>query len=170
MDALREWTARLLSPQTLWVALWVGLGVFTVVLVLLINTRIGKSQPLRKCAILAVWFHLLLLIYATSIPIVASRPGGDGQVTISLGMGDVSTTQAAPSAHTAQFDHRLQLQGTEADLGRHDVEDAEALVALAAGPGHKYHGLVGLVRAVLERPRQFQHRRYAAGVVVGAWI
>ena len=98
MDALREWTARLLSPQSLWVALWVGLGAFTVVLVLLVNTRLGKSQPLRKCAILAVWFHLLLLIYATSIPIVASRPGGDGQVTISLGMGDVSTKQAAPSA------------------------------------------------------------------------
>ena len=98
MDALREWTARLLSPQSLWIALWVGLGVFTVVLVLLINSRIGKSQPLRKCAILAVWFHLLLLIYATSIPIVAQRPGGGGQVTINLGMGDISTQQPAPSA------------------------------------------------------------------------
>ena len=91
MDTLREWTARLFSPQSLWIALWVGLGVFTVVLVLLINTRLGKSQPLRKCAILAIWFHLLLLIYATSIPIVAQRPGGGNQVTINLGMGDTGT-------------------------------------------------------------------------------
>ncbi|MBA4018292.1 MAG: hypothetical protein C0483_14080 [Pirellula sp.] len=97
MEALRDWTAWLLSPQTLWIALWVGLGVFTVLLVLLINTRLGKSQPLRKCAILAIWFHLLLLIYATSIPIVAQRPGGGGQVTINLGMGEVSAQRTASS-------------------------------------------------------------------------
>lgn len=97
MDALRELSAKLFHPQSLWIALWVGLGIFTVVLVLLVNSRLGKSRPLRKGAILAVWFHLLLLIYATSIPIVASRPGGDSQVTINLGMAEAGAPKPVPA-------------------------------------------------------------------------
>ncbi|MGC3970971.1 MAG: hypothetical protein QM775_27650 [Pirellulales bacterium] len=88
MDMLRRFGAWLVEPDTLWVALWVGLGVFTVVLMTLLHTRLGKTKPVQKCAILAVWFHLLLLIYATSVTIVAERVGGGGQVTINLGMGE----------------------------------------------------------------------------------
>ncbi|MBL9092350.1 MAG: hypothetical protein JNL96_14080, partial [Planctomycetaceae bacterium] len=74
--------AWLIAPHTLWVALWTGLGVFTVVLLTLLHTKLGKTKPVQKCAILAIWFHLLLLIYATSVTIVAERAGGGGQVTI----------------------------------------------------------------------------------------
>ena len=87
MDLSGDILARLLSPQSLWVALWVGLGVFTVVLIGLLHTRLGSSKPIQKCTILAIWFHLLLLIYASSIQVVPERLGGGNQVTINLSAG-----------------------------------------------------------------------------------
>ncbi|MBN8625593.1 MAG: hypothetical protein J0M17_08900 [Planctomycetes bacterium] len=91
MDAVHRLGAWLIAPHTLWVALWTGLGVFTVVLLTLLHTKLGKTKPVQKCAILAIWFHLLLLIYATSVTIVAERAGGGGQVTINLGLSDNAT-------------------------------------------------------------------------------
>jgi hypothetical protein len=87
MDLSGDILARLFSPQSLWVALWVGLGVFTLVLIGLLHTRLGSSKPIQKCTILAIWFHLLLLIYASSIQVVPERLGGGIQVTINLSAG-----------------------------------------------------------------------------------
>jgi len=101
MEGLRLIIARVFRPDALWVALWVGLGVFTIVLISLLRTRLGNSRPLQKCTILAVWFHLLLLIYASSVTIVAERPGVGNQVTINLSSGEVvsprQTHQATPT-------------------------------------------------------------------------
>jgi len=94
--------ARLLSPQSLWIALWVGLAVFTLVLIGLLHTRLGSTKPLQKFTILAIWFHLLLLIYASSIQVVPERPGGGNQVTINLSAGGDSTTGAKSSASEAK--------------------------------------------------------------------
>jgi hypothetical protein len=101
MDISGDILDRLFSRQAIWIALWVGLAVFTCVLIALVNTRLGRSKPLQKCSILAVWFHLLLLIYATSIQVVPERLGGGNQVTISLSAGDddgPTSKRAAPDA------------------------------------------------------------------------
>lgn len=99
MDISGDIFDRLFSRQSLWVALWVGLAIFTCVLIALLHTKLGRSKPLQKCSILAVWFHLLLLIYATSIQVVPERLGGGNQVTISLSAGgdDGPTTKRAAS-------------------------------------------------------------------------
>lgn len=104
MDISGDILDRLFSRQAIWIALWVGLAVFTCVLIALVNTRLGRSKPLQKCSILAVWFHLLLLIYATSIQVVPERLGGGNQVTISLSAGDddgPTSKRAAPDAKPA---------------------------------------------------------------------
>jgi hypothetical protein len=83
---------HLFDPQFLWILLWVGLGVFTLVLCVLLMTRWGDKQPVQKCTILSVWFHFLLMVYATSITIVSERHGQGNSVTINL-----STAGAEPS-------------------------------------------------------------------------
>ncbi len=50
--------------------LWLGLAVLSVTLVVLMRTRWGQSRPLRKCLMLSVLAHLLLVGYATTVQIV----------------------------------------------------------------------------------------------------
>ena len=88
MLTLRDLLTRLTSPEFLWVAVWTGLGAFTFVLVGLLLTRWGKTQPVQKCTILSVWFHVLLVVYATSIQVVPQRQGPGNEVVINLGAVD----------------------------------------------------------------------------------
>jgi len=55
-------------------ALWLGLAAISISLLVLIRTRWGQSQPLRKCIVLSLLAHLLLVGYATTVQIVASNP------------------------------------------------------------------------------------------------
>jgi hypothetical protein len=86
----------LTDPQFLWILLWIGLGVLTLVLCVLLMTRWGDKQPIQKCTILSVWFHVLLLVYTTSITIVTERPGAGNSVTVNLSSG------VADPSHTAR--------------------------------------------------------------------
>lgn len=71
------WPALAFMPteQALWWALWGGLIALTLVLVLLMCTRWGQSQPLRKCVILSVFAHLLMAGYAATVQIVEAAMG-----------------------------------------------------------------------------------------------
>lgn len=97
MNSAQDIVARLLSPQFLWVVLWTLLGALTLALLALLMTRWGRKQPVQKCTILSVWFHLLLVIYATSIQIVPERFGPGNQVTINLGAGEAVRTESPDS-------------------------------------------------------------------------
>lgn len=59
------------GEQMIWSALWVGLALLTIILLVLMRTRWGQSQPLRKCAFISIMAHLLLAGYATTVKIVA---------------------------------------------------------------------------------------------------
>lgn len=56
------------------VLLWLGLGFLSIALIVLMRTRWGQAQPLRKCLALSLLAHLLLVGYATTVQIVASNP------------------------------------------------------------------------------------------------
>ncbi len=51
--------------------LWGGLAVLTVTMLVLMRTRWGQQQPLRKCVVLSLLAHMLLAGYATTVQIVA---------------------------------------------------------------------------------------------------
>jgi len=51
--------------------LWVGLVLLTIALLILMQTRWGRSRPLRKCVVLSLLAHLLLAGYATTVEIAA---------------------------------------------------------------------------------------------------
>ena len=52
------------TPEVIWTILWIASGVFTMVVLALMNTRWGQARPLVKCIVLSVLAHILLLGYA----------------------------------------------------------------------------------------------------------
>ena len=54
---------------------WAGLIVLTVWLLVMLRTSWGQSEPLQKCILLSLLAHLLLGIYATTVPVVDSHGG-----------------------------------------------------------------------------------------------
>ncbi|MBX7075334.1 MAG: hypothetical protein K1X71_19505, partial [Pirellulales bacterium] len=73
------------GPQWMWWALWIGLALLTISLLVLMKTRWGQTQPLGKCLALSLLAHLLLAGYATSVQIVNTtfRGGADHVVRVS---------------------------------------------------------------------------------------
>lgn len=79
LDRLLE---ALTSPQTMLWGIWGGFGALTIALLVLMQTRWGQSRPLRKCAVLSVVAHLLLLAYATTVNIVSGTSASDEQSVV----------------------------------------------------------------------------------------
>ena len=78
------------------IVVWAGLVGLTVALLVLMRTRWGQSQPLRKCIVLSLLAHLLLGIYTTTVTIVSGGIGpGDGLPL------RVALQRRAPTAATA---------------------------------------------------------------------
>jgi len=86
------------DPQLARWAVWGGLGVLTLALLVLIGTRWGQ-KPLGKCIALSLLAHVLLAIYISTVNIVSGPPEGrksDGvQVTLEDGTLPVETDSAA---------------------------------------------------------------------------
>jgi len=72
--------------STTWIVLWSALGAITVLLVVLLRTRWSTARPLRKCAILSLWVHVLLAFAATTVRIMSGAPelGSDTPIRISV--------------------------------------------------------------------------------------
>ncbi|MFO7907752.1 MAG: hypothetical protein ACQESR_22130 [Planctomycetota bacterium] len=50
--------------EVLGIAVWVGVAILTVALLILMRTRWGEVRPLSKCVVLSVFAHLLLVLFA----------------------------------------------------------------------------------------------------------
>lgn len=69
-----RWLDFLTGPHLVLGIVWLGLVCITLTLLLMMATRWGQSQPLKKCMVLSLLTHLLLGIYATTVEIVAATP------------------------------------------------------------------------------------------------
>src|SRR5689334_5183341 len=58
--------------------LWAGSLALSVVLVILLYTRWGRSEPLHKCAALSLIVHLVLAFLTMTVRIVNGDGGGGG--------------------------------------------------------------------------------------------
>jgi hypothetical protein len=85
--------------------LWGGLACLTIALLVLMRTRWGQSRPLRKCLVLSVLAHLLLVGYATTVNIVASAPlaAKEQSIDVSLTEEEIARTFDVPNT-TAPVD------------------------------------------------------------------
>jgi len=71
-----------------WASVWVVLAVLTVVLLVLLATRRGDTEPLHKYIVLSVWAHVLLAAYAGSVQVMLSGPGSPRDNIIHLALAD----------------------------------------------------------------------------------
>ncbi|HVX09825.1 MAG TPA: hypothetical protein VHC22_01365 [Pirellulales bacterium] len=72
---LDRWLDYLTGPQLILGIVWLGMVCVTLTLLLMMVTRWGQSQPLKKCVILSLLTHALLATYATTVEIVGASPG-----------------------------------------------------------------------------------------------
>ncbi len=106
--------AVMFDSQVVRIVVWTGMVVLTIALLVLMRTRWGQSQPLRKCIVLSLLAHLLLGIYTTTVTIVSEAIGpGDGlPLRVALHTsgpdGGDSDTNTDPNAFEPQPDSDLQ--------------------------------------------------------------
>jgi len=70
------------------IALWIGLAVLSVTLFVLSRTRWGQERPLRKCFVLSLLAHVLLMGYATTVKIVSGIPVRDPAPVMNVALDD----------------------------------------------------------------------------------
>ena len=91
MNSIQEWLieiwgtiVRQFNPMTLPMALWLGLLLLTLLLLVLMSTRWGGVKPIWKCVILSVWAHILLGGYAYGTKLIFKGPSRPVSETVSL--------------------------------------------------------------------------------------
>ncbi len=70
------------------ISLWIGLAVLSVTLFVLSRTRWGQERPLRKCFVLSLLAHVLLMGYATTVKIVSGIPVRDPAPVMNVALDD----------------------------------------------------------------------------------
>jgi hypothetical protein len=78
-----------LANQVLSVAIWVGVAVLTIALLILMRTRWGQVQPLSKCVVLSVFAHVLLILFAYTTRLLENQ--------VSVGQDDAFQVAFVPS-------------------------------------------------------------------------
>jgi hypothetical protein len=90
----------LTDPSTLKWILWAGLGVLTIVLLLLMRTRWGQYKPLRKCVVLSIMAHILIAGYSTTVRLSAmttAPPRPEATIKVAS-IGEFFEDPAAPES------------------------------------------------------------------------
>ena len=82
-------------------AIWTGLGLLTISLMVLMRTRWGQAKPISKCVALSIFAHVLLLTYAYTTRLILDSParGGSAVIRVALSTGtdsEAPTRQAQP--------------------------------------------------------------------------
>ncbi len=77
------------SDRFFWGVLWAGLMALTIALLVLMRTRWGQTQPLRKCVILSLLAHLLLAVYASSVQLVTAASGAADAPEVTVRVAEI---------------------------------------------------------------------------------
>jgi hypothetical protein len=101
-SGLNHWLDYVTGPHLLLGIVWLGMVCVTVMLLLMMVTRWGQSQPLKKCVILSLLTHALLATYATTIEIVGASPAEPVIRTTIVDADPPSSEAAKDSAATGQ--------------------------------------------------------------------
>lgn len=85
---------------TPWLILWLGLAVLSAALLILMRTRWGQSQPLRKCVVLSLLAHALFGCFATTVKIVNDTAGIVESKPVLVTLPDVIVQSGKKAAET----------------------------------------------------------------------
>ncbi len=86
------------TSRTMGLAMWGGLAVLTVSLLILMRTRWGQAQPLSKCVVLSVFAHVLFMGYAYGTKLIFDVPPREEEQVLKLGVIDANLDFEAPDA------------------------------------------------------------------------
>ncbi|MHC4399629.1 MAG: prenyltransferase/squalene oxidase repeat-containing protein [Planctomycetota bacterium] len=111
--------------------LWLGLAGLTVTLLVMMRTRWGQARPLRKCAVMSVFAHLLLAVYATTVHIVTSTSAEATPPVIHVRISD-ETASGPPKVGSPageekpweSFLHESDVQPAPVDVARRETTRA----------------------------------------------
>ncbi len=100
-------------PLWLWIT-WSLLGLVSLGLLLLLLSPWGRSQPLRKCVLISLMVHALLLTYAATVKILSGYQGPPRETT-PIRIVDISTEpeQQPPAEEAQQPWERLEAEPPE---------------------------------------------------------
>jgi len=90
------------GEQMILSALWLGLALLTITLLVMMRTRWGQSQPLRKCTFISVLAHLLLAGYATTVKIVATSASSPSEPAMVVRAVDTISATSDAEQNTSQ--------------------------------------------------------------------
>ena len=76
--------AQISASKTMGIALWSGLAILTVALLVIMRTRWGQAKPLSKCVVLSVFAHVLLMAYAYGTRLIFDAPSRPQEEVIRL--------------------------------------------------------------------------------------
>lgn len=85
-----------------WWVLWLLLGTITIALVVLLRTRWKKMRPLKQCAILSLWVHVVLACLATMVRIFSGSPGLGPDEPIRVALVTIEQLEAEPQPQPAE--------------------------------------------------------------------
>ena len=87
------------TSHALAIVLWVGLGLLSVSLLILMRTRWGQAQPLAKCAALSVFAHTLFFAYAYTTRLIfdSSSPEHEQYIRLALVSHDAVDSPQPPA-------------------------------------------------------------------------
>ncbi len=90
--------APLLDGRMVGFAVWIGLAVLSVALLLLIRTHWGQARPLSKCAALSLFAHFLLFMYAYGTHLLSPTAEDPPDVVMQLSYLDLDSKREDSAA------------------------------------------------------------------------
>ncbi len=124
---LEQLANQMASLEGAVIALWIGLAILSVTLFVLSRTRWGQERPLRKCLVLSILAHVLLMGYATTVKIVSGIPAHDPAPVVHISLDDGNPTETSMKEAGAQLPSpwASHHHDTSADVEPLEVERAD---------------------------------------------
>lgn len=99
-----SWVDQVFTSRNVGIALWVGLAMLTVSLIVLARTRWGQARPISKCVVLSVFAHILLFGYAYGTKLILDVPlvGDSDDEVVSLQLLTDDQQQEEQSSQTEE--------------------------------------------------------------------
>ncbi len=117
----------LVSNRALGMAVWIGVAILTIALLVLMRTRWGQVQPLSKCVVLSVFAHVLLFLFAygTHLLDVPTPLGGDEAIQLSFVATDRPPREGDETSEPNPWEQFLSGETPEPDAAENERQDVE---------------------------------------------
>lgn len=125
-----SWHAPTAGGRAMGIAVWIGVALLSLTLLVMMRTRWGQVQPLSKCVVLSVFAHVLLFLYAYGTHLLEERPplAADPAIQLAFVTTDAPPVDSESSQHNQANDERPWEQLPAGDVVTPAPDVAQRLV------------------------------------------